>query len=188
MNTRHATGTGRAEAICIAPEAEAEMERADEVEAVAGRGLRGDRSSNVEPMTRAGRGVPPSVSKDFRTLLYFEEAGTWSYDPDVDDIPRHPTLFEAELGILERDEGIDPSVTDHRRNVTTRDVPVDHLLDERFRVDDAVCEGVRICEPCAYPESRTEDGVLGALVHRGGLNAAVVESGTVRVDDDIEVL
>lgn len=163
-NTRQSVmGNGHVEAICIAPEAGAEMERVGEVEAVAGRGLRGDR--------------------------YFEEAGTWSNDPDVDDIPRHLTLFEAEtLEILARDEGLDLSITDHRRNVTTRDLPVGHLLDERFRIGDAVCEGVRLCEPCAYLESKTEDGVLSALVHRGGLNAAIVESGTVRVDDRVEVI
>ena len=154
---------GRVEAVCIAPEAGAEMQRVEAVEAVAGRGLRGDR--------------------------YFDDAGTWSNDPDVDDIPRHLTLFEAEtLAILERDEGLDISITDHRRNVTTRGVATDHLLDERFRIGEAVCEGVRICEPCSYLQSRTEDGVLSALVHRGGLNAAVLESGTVRVDDRIEVL
>ena len=156
-------GDGRVEAVCIAPEAGAEMQRVETVEAVAGRGLRGDR--------------------------YFDDSGTWSNDPDVDDIPRHLTLFEAEtLEILERDEGIDLSVTDHRRNVTTRGVAVDHLLDVRFRIGAAVCEGVRICEPCSYLQSRTEDGVLSALVHRGGLNAAVVESGTVRVGDRIEVV
>ena len=154
---------GHVEAICIAPEAGAGMERVQEVEAVAGRGLRGDR--------------------------YFDDSGTWSNDPDVDDIPRHLTLFETEtLEILERDEGLDLTVTDHRRNVTTRGVAVDHLLDERFRIGEVVCEGVRLCEPCAYLESRTEDGVLSGLVHRGGLNAAVVESGAIRVGDRIEVI
>ncbi|MEF8868168.1 MAG: MOSC domain-containing protein [Haloarculaceae archaeon] len=154
---------GHVEAICVAPEAGAEMQRVEEVEAVAGRGLRGDR--------------------------YFDDSGTWSNDPDVDDIPRHLTLFEAEtLAVLERDEDLDLSVTDHRRNLTTRGVALGHLLDERFRIGEAVCEGVRLCEPCSYLESKTEDGVLSALVHRGGLNAAIVESGTVRVEDGIEVL
>ena len=154
---------GHVEAICIAPEAGADMQRVSEAEAVAGRGLRGDR--------------------------YFDDAGTWSNDPDVDDVPRDLTLFEAEtLEILARDEGLDLSVTDHRRNVTTRGVPVDHLLDERFRIGETVCEGVRICEPCNYLENRTEEGVLSALVHRGGLNAEIVETGTIRIDDRIEVL
>ena len=154
---------GHVEAICVAPEAGAEMQRVEEVEAVAGRGLRGDR--------------------------YFDDSGTWSIDPDVDDIPRHLTLFEVEtLAVLERDEDLDLSVTDHRRNLTTRGVALDHLLDERFRIGEAVCEGVRLCEPCSYLESKTEDGVLSALVHRGGLNAAIVESGTVSVEDGIEVL
>ncbi len=157
--------SGRVEAIHVAPEAGAEMQSKDAAEAVAGKGLRGDR--------------------------YFDAAGSWSGNkgrplPEAD---RALTLFEAEaLEIIERDEGIDLEPADHRRNVTTRGIAVDHLLDERFRIGEAVCEGTEICEPCAYLESLTEEGVLSALVHRGGLNVRIVESGTIAVGDEIEVL
>lgn len=154
---------GRVEAIHVAPEAGADMQPVESVEAVAGRGLRGDR--------------------------YFEAAGSWSGDegrplPDGD---RAVTLFEAEaLEVIERDEGIDLEPADHRRNITTRGVAVDHLLDERFRIGEAVFEGAEICEPCAYLESLTEKGVLSALVHRGGLNARIVETGEISVGDTVE--
>lgn len=156
---------GHVEAIHIAPEAGVPMESLDEVTAVAGRGLEGDR--------------------------YFKRAGSWSGEqgrplPHED---RALTLIEAEaLELVERDAGIHLDAGDHRRNVTTRDVPVDHLVDERFRLGEAVCEGVELCEPCGYLESLTEDGVLQALVHRGGLNARIVETGTVRIGDPIEPL
>lgn len=156
---------GAVDAIHVAPEAGAEMRSVTEVEAVAGKGLRGDR--------------------------YFEEAGSWSGDEGRDLPPedRALTLFEAEtLDIVERDAGIELEPSDHRRNITTRNVAVDHLLDERFRIGEAVCEGVAICEPCAYLESLTEEGVLSALVHRGGLNVRIVSSGTIAVDDPITVL
>jgi len=159
------TDRGRVEAIHVAPEAGEEMHSRAAVEAVAGKGLRGDR--------------------------YFEAAGSWSGGggralPPED---RALTLFEAEvLEIVERDEGIELEPADHRRNVTTRGVAVDHLLDERFRIGEAVCEGVEICEPCAYLEGLTEEGVLAALVHRGGLNVRIVESGTIAVGDEIEQL
>lgn len=156
-------GTGAVEAICIAPEAGEPMAERESVEAVAGKGLRGDR--------------------------YFDDDGTWSENARVDDIARHLTLFEVEtLEHARRDYDVDLSVTDHRRNVTVRDVALDHLLDERFRVGEAVCEGVRLCEPCSYLETLTEDGVYDALVHRGGLNAAIVETGEVRVGDPVEPL
>jgi hypothetical protein len=156
-------GTGTVEAICTAPAGGEPMEERESVEAVAGKGLRGDR--------------------------YFDETGTYSNNAQVDDIPRDLTLFEVEaLDHVAADYDIDLDVTDHRRNVTVSDVAVDHLLGERFRIGDVVCEGVRLCEPCSYLEQITEEGVYDALVHRAGLNAAVVESGEMRVGDAVEPL
>lgn len=156
---------GTVDAIHVAPEAGAEMQSVTNARAVAGKGLEGDR--------------------------YFDRAGSWSGETGRDLPPedRALTLFEAEtLEIVERDADIELEPADHRRNITTRNVAVDHLLDERFRIGDAVCEGVEICEPCAYLESLTEEGVLSALVHRGGLNVRIVSSGGIAVDDPITVL
>jgi MOSC domain-containing protein YiiM len=148
-------GTGEIEAIHVADEAETEPEGVPEVEAVAGRGLRGDR--------------------------YFSDEGTFSGD----DI----TLIEAEaLDAIEAEAGIELESGAHRRNVTTRNAALNHLVGERFRVGGAVCEGVELCEPCSHLESLTEDGTLSALVHRGGLRASIVESGEIRVGDGIEQL
>jgi MOSC domain-containing protein YiiM len=48
--------------------------------------------------------------------------------------------------------------------------------------------GVRLCEPCAYLEQMTTAGIREALVHRGGLRAAIVNGGTVRPGDSIVVV
>jgi MOSC domain-containing protein YiiM len=148
-------GTGEVEAIHVAREAEARTEAVKEVEAVAGRGLRGDR--------------------------YFSDQRTFSGD----DI----TLIESEtLSAIERESGISLEPGVHRRNVTTRDVALNHLVGERFRVGEAVCEGVELCEPCSHLESLTQERTLSALVHRGGLRAAIVEDGAIRVGDIVESL
>lgn len=157
--------SGRVVAIHVAPEAGAPMEAREAVRAVADRGLEGDR--------------------------YFERAGSWSGERGrpIPEADRAVTLFEAEtLDLVERDAGIDLSPADHRRNVTTEGVALDHLVDERFRVGAATFEGVDLCEPCSYLESLTEDGVLAALVHRGGLNARIVETGRIVVGDSVEGL
>ncbi|MFB6122716.1 MAG: MOSC domain-containing protein [Haloferacaceae archaeon] len=125
--------------------------------AVAGAGLRGDR--------------------------YFDATGTFS---DVPGGGRDLTLVEAEaLAAVEREAGISLSFADHRRNLTTRGVALNHLVERRFRVGDVVCEGVRLCEPCSRLESLTEAGVGEALVHRGGLRADIVDGGTIRVGDGV---
>ena len=111
--------------------------------------------------------------------------GDRHFDPESsgDDL----TLIEAEtLDAVEREADVALASGAHRRNVTTRDVALNHLVGERFRVGDALCEGVELCEPCSHLESLTEEGTLSALVHRGGLRAAVVESGEVSVGDAVE--
>jgi len=158
-------GTGTVERIQIAPDSGDPMEERQRVETVAGRGLRGDR--------------------------YFEGEGLWNYldqDPtrevqEASDV----TFIEAEaLEALEREADIKVPPGEHRRNVTTRDVPLNHLVGETFTVGGVTCEGVRLCEPCGYMQSLVgEEGLADALVHRGGLDAAVVESGEFAVGDGI---
>ena len=153
-------GRGTVVAIHTAPEAEAPMRSRDQVEAVAGRGLRRDR--------------------------YFEGIGTFS---DVAGSGRDLTLTEAEaIEAIEREADISIGFDDHRRNVTTRDAALNHLVGERFRIGEVVCEGVRLCEPCDHLRRLTVDGIEDALAHRGGLRADIVEGGTIRVDDSIEPL
>lgn len=158
-------GTGRVEQIHIAPDSGDPMNERTDVEAVAGRGLRGDR--------------------------YFEERGLWNAldeDPDrevkgASDI----TFIETEaLTAIERDAEIEIPVGAHRRNVTTQDVPLNHLVGRTFTVSDVVCEGIQLCEPCGYMQSLVgEPGLAEALIHRGGLNARVVESGTFAVGNEV---
>lgn len=152
------TVTGTVDAIHIAPAGEAAVEAVDSVEGIAGRGLRGDR--------------------------YFDGTGTFYATVDTG---RDLTLIEVEaVDAIEREVDIVLDPGEHRLNVTTRDVALNHLDNQRFRVGGVVCRGVRLCEPCRHLESLTVDGTLEALVHRGGLRADIVESGVMSVGDSIE--
>ncbi|HEV8673835.1 MAG TPA: MOSC domain-containing protein [Methylomirabilota bacterium] len=148
---------GRVVSIQIAPEAAAPMVGLDQVEAVAGKGLAGDR--------------------------YFHRAGTYSERPGSG---RQVTLIEVEaIEALAREAGIELPSAASRRNLTTRGVPLNHLIGRRFRIGDVVLEASRLCEPCQHLEGLTRPGVLKALVHRGGLRADIVVGGTIRVGDPI---
>lgn len=149
---------GTVESIHVAPEASEPVEPRETVETVAGKGLRGDR--------------------------YFDAAGTFS---GAEDGGNELTLVEREaVAAIERESGIELAPGEHRRNLTTRGVALNHLVGERFRVGEVVCRGVRLCEPCDHLESLTEDGVVAALTHRGGLRADIEEGGVIRVGDGVE--
>ncbi len=148
---------GTVVSIQIAQEAAGPMATLEHVEAVAGKGLAGDR--------------------------YFHQAGTYSGRPGSG---RQLTLIEAEaIEAIARESGIDIPPAASRRNLTTRGVPLNHLVGRRFRVGDVVLEGTRLSEPCAHLEGLTKPGVLKALVHRGGLRADIVVGGVIRLGDVI---
>jgi MOSC domain-containing protein YiiM len=97
------------------------------------------------------------------------------------------TLIEAEaIDGLAGSHEIDLDGGLSRRNLTTHGVDLGTLVGRRFRVGEVVCVGEERCEPCRHLASLTEPGVLRGLVHTG-LRASIVEGGTIRVGDPVEL-
>jgi len=99
------------------------------------------------------------------------------------------TLIEAEaLEAFTSETGIPLSHEESRRNVLTRGIRLNDLVGKRFRVGDAECFGVQLCEPCSHLQGLTREGVLRGMVHRAGLNANVVSGGTIATGDEVAEL
>jgi len=145
-------------AIYVSSNAGGPIDSRQSAEAVAGRGLEGDR--------------------------YFDGTGYWSKTPGVG---RHITLIEIEaIDALEREKKIVLAPGAARRNLVTRGVPLNHLVDRDFFVGAVRLCGMRLCEPCEYLEGLTTAGILTGLIHRGGLRADILSGGTIRVGDPIK--
>jgi MOSC domain-containing protein YiiM len=149
---------GVVEGIFVAERPAQPMRSVSQVVGAAGRGLLGDR--HCRPAD-----APP---------------------PGPHDEVRNVSLVEAEVLESLRDEhGIDLGGQETRRNVLTRGVRLNDLLGRRFTLGGLLCEGVEICEPCAHMQQKVGKPVLKPLVHRGGLRARILTSGTLRVGDRI---
>ena len=115
------------------------------------------------------------------------QKGTGKYS-EIEDI-REVTLIEIEtLEALKRDHNIILAPAEHRRNLTTQDVPLNHLVGKRFRVGAVLLFGGRLNTPCRYLNLVTKKDVCDLLEHRSGLNCSILESGTVNVGDKIQLL
>lgn len=148
---------GRVEAIYLTGEAAQPLEPVEEVKAIAGVGLEGDR--------------------------YFHKRGTFSHKP----MPgREVTLIEAEaVEAAAKEYDLDVGYGDARRNIVTRGVPLNHLVGRRFKVGDATLEGIRLCEPCKHITKLVGPDFRKGLVHRGGLRADIVEGAEIRPGDAV---
>jgi len=146
---------GEVVSVHIAQRAGMPMESRAQVEAIAGRGLEGDR--------------------------YFDGVGYWSNNSGLD---RDVTLIEIEaIEALDREMKIRIPVGAARRNLVTRGVPLNHLVGREFQLGAVRLHGTRLCEPCQYLESLTTRGVLTGLIHRADLRARIIAGGAIKVGD-----
>ncbi|PYS21534.1 MAG: hypothetical protein DMF72_16935 [Acidobacteria bacterium] len=143
--------------INIAPSAEAPMQSVEGARAIPGRGLEGDR--------------------------YCTGNGTFSKaKPD-----RELTLIEAEaIEAMKRELDVDYGLSDSRRNIVTRNVPLNHLVGKEFWIGEVKARGLKLCEPCSHLQRLSHPKVLPGLVHRGGLRAEILTEGTIRVGEMVK--
>ena len=99
------------------------------------------------------------------------------------------TLIEAEhIEAFRVATRYDMRLDQPRRNVVTRGVALNELLGKRFRVGEALCEGLELCEPCGKFQRLTHPEVRRFFKGKGGLRAAILESGLIRPGDLISPL
>ena len=147
---------GTVESIHIASAAQGPPQSVGQATAIPGVGLAGDR--------------------------YALKLGTF-YQPTPD---RELTLIEAEaIEAMSRDYRIELAAGDARRNIVTRNVPLNHLVGREFVIGEVRIRGLRLCEPCDHLQRVTGKPVIKGLLHRGGLRGQILTAGTIRVGDTV---
>ena len=148
--------SGIVEAIYVAPAAEKPAQAVAAVAAIPGAGLEGDR--------------------------YALKKGTF-YKPQPD---YELTLIEAEaIEALRREYNVELTAGEARRNVVTRDVPLNHLVGKEFLIGGVRIRGIRLCEPCEHLQQLTGRQLIKGLRHRGGLRAQILTAGTIHAGDKV---
>ena len=151
--------TGTIEFIYIAPKATAPTVSVNEVLAIPGVGLEGDRYA-------------------LRQGTFFKP------EPDFE-----LTLIEAEaIEALKRDYNVELAPGEARRNLVTRGIALNHLVGRDFQIGEVKAHGIRLCEPCDHLQRLTGRQLIKGLRHRGGLRAQILTQGAIRVGDSVTLI
>jgi MOSC domain-containing protein YiiM len=143
--------------IWLTPSAGAPMQRVTAARLLAGRGLEGDR--------------------------YAAGGGTWARYPDLE---KQLTLIDRDdVAAVAAETGASLSPGDTRRNLVTAGVDLPALVGRWFVVGDVLLFGVKRCPPCTHLERLTGVRLIRAMVHRGGINAAVFVGGPIAEGDAV---
>ncbi len=146
--------------IWLTAEAAAPMRRVPSARLLAGRGLEGDR--------------------------YALGGGTWAQYPEL----------EKQLTLIDRDDvaavaaeiGTPLTPGDTRRNLVTAGMALPELVGRWFAVGDALLFGMKRCPPCTHLERLTGARLVKAMVHRGGINAAVFVGAPIAEGDPVRAV
>lgn len=156
-------GGGFVLAIYTAADSGSPMQPQNDVHAVPGRGLVGDR--------------------------YFSRNGRFSENPVPGREITELTLIESEVIEWIRHEWrLDVNDVDSRRNLVTWGVALNELVGEDFSVGGVRLRGAGLCEPCvSLVKSPEHRHLLRALVHKGGLRAQILNEGAIAVGDQVRL-
>ena len=151
-------GTGTVVALFTTDRMSAPMKKMEQLNALAGRGIEGDR--------------------------YLLGTGTYSKKPEAG---RQVTLIKSEiLDWLKEEFDITVRPEECRRNVITRDVEINELIGTEFFVGEVRLKAHRITQPCLYLENHLgQPGLYKALWDNGGISCEIMSDGVIREGDVI---
>lgn len=150
---------GKVTGIFIAEEKEHLPMSVNSIEAIAHKGLVGDR--------------------------YFTNSGTFSAAEPLGP-GREITLIEEEsISILSEKlhQRVDPAQL--RRNVMTRGIHLNDLVGREFKVGNVRLLGVRLCHPCVHLDRLSGWDVTSHLQEMGGLRADIMDNGWIHIGDTV---
>lgn len=120
---------------------------------------------------------------------YASRQGTFTKEQEEGDAGRQVTLIEAEAieAALEA-FGDDFRDGKSRRNLVTRGIRLNDLVNHRLQIGQVILRGDRTCPPCGHLSRLTATESRKSLKNRGGLRTTVLKGGVIRVGDRIKVL
>jgi len=133
------------------------MQAVQQVEAVAGHGLVGDR--------------------------YFAGVGSFSRWPGSHR--EVSVIAEEDLEAMAQ-AGVPLTAAESRRNIVVRGVRLLDGLKQPLYIGGVQLFVMRKCQPCKYLARRTgHTDLIPAMINRGGIRARIITSGTIRVGDAV---
>lgn len=152
------TGAGSVVALYVVDRMSAPMKKVEQLNALAGRGIEGDR--------------------------YYLGTGTYSKKPEPG---RQITLIKSEiLEWLKDNFEITVMPEESRRNVLTRGIEINGLIGTEFSVGPVLLRAHRITQPCPYLEKLLDrPGLYEALWDNGGISCEILRDGIIKEGDVI---
>ena len=76
-----------------------------------------------------------------------------------------------------------------RRNIITKGIKLNDLIDRKILIGDTQIEGIDLCRPCRHLEEKlNQNNIIKEFLRKGGLRCRILKSSSIKVGDLIKVL
>ncbi len=137
------------------------------------------------------RGTVHSIRVRPKRLAPTVEVHAWDLQSQADHVrtaERGVTLFQYEhLAVLESLLGRAVEFSQTRRNVAVRGFNLELARGAVLEVGETALQVTGRCHPCARMEETLGPGGFAAMFGHGGWTARVVQTGTIRVGDAVQL-
>ena len=100
------------------------------------------------------------------------------------------SLIESEnIDYYNSKYGLNISYVDFRRNIVTKGIQLNDLVDKKISIGNVEVEVIDLCRPCRHlSEVLNQDNIIKEFLRRGGLRCQILSSSKINVGDEIKIL
>ncbi len=85
--------------------------------------------------------------------------------------------------------GLNIPYIDFRRNIVTKGIQLNELVEKKILVGNVELEGVDLCRPCKHlSEVLGQENIIKEFLRRGGLRCKILTSSSIKIGDKIRIL
>ena len=109
---------------------------------------------------------------------------------DYNDPYNHLSIIESEnIDGYNKKYNLNISYLDFRRNIVTRGIKLNDLIEKKLMIGDVKLEVIDLCRPCRHlSEKLKKDNIIKEFLRKGGIRCQILNDGKISINDQIKII
>ena len=109
---------------------------------------------------------------------------------DYNDPYNHLSIIESEnIDEYNKRYNLDIPYLDFRRNIITRGIKLNDLIEKKLMIGDVRLEVIDLCRPCRHLSEKLEkNNIIKEFLRKGGIRCEILNNGKISTDDQIKMI
>ena len=109
---------------------------------------------------------------------------------DYNDPFNHLSIIESEsIDEYNKKYNLSISYLDFRRNIVTRGIRLNDLIDKKILIGDVQLDVIDLCRPCRHLSQKLDkDNIIKEFLRKGGIRCEILNDGKISTGDQIKIV